>query len=145
MHKWATWFKYVYGYTPSLNVLWNPTLIIILNQSSIIIWVTWNTGFPGGTSSKESSCLCRGRGSIPGSQRSPGVGNGNPHQYSCPENSTDRGAWQATVHQLWRVRHDWAHKHASEIQEVLARVSYKENLCLREIPSQEDTTADTHP
>ena len=37
-------------------------------------------------------------GSIPGSGRSPGVGNGNPLQYSCLENSVDPGAWQATVH-----------------------------------------------
>ena len=36
-------------------------------------------------------------GSIPGSARSPGVGNGNPHQYACLENSMDRGAWRATV------------------------------------------------
>ena len=36
--------------------------------------------------------------SIPGSGRSPGVGNGNPLQYSCLENPMDRGAWQATVH-----------------------------------------------
>ena len=37
-------------------------------------------------------------GSIPGSGRSPGVGNGNAFQYSCPENPMDKGAWQATVH-----------------------------------------------
>ena len=37
-------------------------------------------------------------GLIPGSGRSLKVGNGNPIQYSCLENSTDRGAWQATVH-----------------------------------------------
>ena len=37
-------------------------------------------------------------GSIPGSGRSPGEGNGNPLQYSCLENPRDRGAWQATVH-----------------------------------------------
>ena len=36
--------------------------------------------------------------SVPGSERSPGVGNGNPLQYSCMENSMDRGAWWATVH-----------------------------------------------
>jgi len=36
--------------------------------------------------------------SILGSRRSPGVGNGNPLHYSCPEEPTDRGAWQATVH-----------------------------------------------
>ena len=39
-------------------------------------------------------------GLIPGSGRSPGVGNGNPLQYSCLENSMDRGAWQATVHEV---------------------------------------------
>ena len=37
-------------------------------------------------------------GSIPESKRSPGEGNGNPLQYSCLENSMDRGAWWATVH-----------------------------------------------
>ena len=37
-------------------------------------------------------------GSIPGSGRSPGEGNGNPLQYSCLENPMDRGAWWATVH-----------------------------------------------
>ena len=37
-------------------------------------------------------------GSIPGSGRSPGEGNGNPLQYSCLENPMDRGAWWASVH-----------------------------------------------
>ena len=37
-------------------------------------------------------------GSIPGSGRFPAEGNGNPLQYSCWDNLTDRGAWQATVH-----------------------------------------------
>ena len=40
----------------------------------------------------------RDTGSIPGSGRSPGRGHGNPLQYSCLENSVDRGAWRATVH-----------------------------------------------
>ena len=40
----------------------------------------------------------RDSGSIPGSGRSPGEGNGNPLQYSCLENPKDRGAWQAIVH-----------------------------------------------
>ena len=39
----------------------------------------------------------RDEGSIPGSGRSPGVGNGNPLQYSCWENPMDRGAWRAAV------------------------------------------------
>ena len=52
--------------------------------------------FPGGSVSKESACNAEDLGSIPGSRRSPGEGNGNPLQYSCLENSMDRGAWQAT-------------------------------------------------
>ena len=42
----------------------------------------------------------RDLGSIPGSGRSPGGGHGNPLQYSCLENSMDRGAWQAMVHRV---------------------------------------------
>ena len=45
---------------------------------------------------------------IPGLGRSPGGGNDNPLQYSCLENPMDRGAWQATVHGVARVRHDLA-------------------------------------
>ena len=41
-------------------------------------------------------------GSFPGSGRSLGGGNGNPLQYSCLENSMDRGAWRATVHGVTR-------------------------------------------
>ena len=44
-------------------------------------------------------------GSIPGSGRSPGVGNSNPLQYSCLENSMDRGTWRATTGSQ-QVRHD---------------------------------------
>ena len=43
-------------------------------------------------------------GSIPGSGRSPGGGHDNPLQYSCLENTMDKGAWQATVH---RVTQSW--------------------------------------
>ena len=56
----------------------------------------------------------RDLGSIPGSGRFPGVGHGNPLQYSCLENSIDRGAWQATVHRAeksWTQLSGWAHTH----------------------------------
>ena len=43
-------------------------------------------------------------GSIPGSGRSPGGGHGNPLQYSCLENPTDRGNWQTTVHKVAKGR-----------------------------------------
>ena len=54
-------------------------------------------GFSGDSVGKESACNTGDPGSIPGLGRSPGEGNGNPRQYSCLENSMDRGAWQATV------------------------------------------------
>ena len=44
-------------------------------------------GFPGGSDGKESACNAGDLGSIPGLGRSPGVGHGNPFQYSCLENS----------------------------------------------------------
>ena len=54
-------------------------------------------GFPGGSDSKASACSAGNQGSIPGSGRSPGEGNGNPLQYSCPENPMSSRAWQPTV------------------------------------------------
>ena len=54
--------------------------------------------FSGASDGKESACSVGDPGLIPGSGRSPGKGKGNPFQYSCLENSIDRGAWSATVH-----------------------------------------------
>ena len=62
--------------------------------------------FPGGAEVKESACNVGDLGSIPGSGRSPGEGNGNSLQYSCLENPVDGGAWWATVHGSQRVGHD---------------------------------------
>ena len=53
--------------------------------------------FPGGSMVKNPPANAGDVGSIPGTGRSPGGGNGNPLQYSCLENPMDRGAWQATV------------------------------------------------
>ena len=52
-------------------------------------------GFPSSSDGKASACNAGDPGSITGSGRSPGEGNGNLLQYSCLE---DTGAWQATVH-----------------------------------------------
>ena len=54
-------------------------------------------GFPGGSDGKASACSAGNLGSIPGSGRSRGEGNGNPLQYSCLENPMDRGTLWATV------------------------------------------------
>ena len=65
-------------------------------------------GIHGGSESKESACSIGDPGSITGSGKFPGKANGNPLCYSCPENSMDRRAWQAT----------WGHKE-SDITEQL--------------------------
>ena len=58
----------------------------------------------GSSDGNESACHAREGGLIPGLGRSPGGGHGNPLQYSCLENSVDRGVWQATVHQVAKAQ-----------------------------------------
>ena len=60
-------------------------------------------GFPCSSVGKESACNAGDLGSIPGSGRSLGEGNGNPLQYFCLENLIDRGTWWATVHRVAKV------------------------------------------
>ena len=48
-----------------------------------------NLGFPGSSDSKETACNVGDLGSIPGLEKFPGEGNGNPHEYSCLDNSMD--------------------------------------------------------
>ena len=63
----------------------------------------WHSGLPWWLSGKESTCnagVTGEMGSIPGSGKSTGGGNGNPLQYSRLENPMDKGAWQATVHRV---------------------------------------------
>ena len=74
---------------------------------------TCTHGSPGGSVGKESACNVGDLGSIPGLGRSPGEGNGNLLQYSCLQNSIDRGAWWITVHRVtksWTQLRDW-HTH----------------------------------
>ena len=83
--------------SPCLCLFPSPCLSLSLNlEEYIYIYL----GFPGGASSSESACQFRRREDeswIPESGRSPGEGNGSPLQYSCLENSMDRGAWWAIV------------------------------------------------
>ena len=68
------------------------------NEMSINI--TIKLGFPVGTVVWNPPTNARDVGSIPGLRRSPGEGNGHPLQYSCLENSMDRGAWRAAESQM---------------------------------------------
>ena len=63
----------------------------------------YHLGFPSGSAGNESTCtagVTGNSGLIPGWEKSPGGGHGNPLQYSCLENPMDRGAWRAIVHRV---------------------------------------------
>ena len=68
-----------------------------------IIGSTNLEGFPGGSMVNNLPANAGGLGLIPGSGRSPGKGNGNPLQYSCVGNPTDRGDWWVRIHEGAKV------------------------------------------
>ena len=75
--------------------------ILYFPDPYLILWLLlfyFFSTFPGGSDSKESASSVEDLGSIPGSGRSPEGANGYPLQYSCLENSIDRGGWRATAH-----------------------------------------------
>ena len=70
----------------------------IFCQETYKIVYMW--GFPAGSDGKEFACNVGDPGSISGSGRSPGKGNGSPLQYSCLRKPMDRGPWWAKVHEI---------------------------------------------
>ena len=88
----------------------------------------------GETNLKQSACQCRRHrrlGVDPWSGTSPGGGSGNSLQYSCLENSMDRGAWQATVHGVTKSW-TWLSMHPHYIKNSLNRIS---RLLVIKLPS----------
>ena len=71
-------------------------------------------GFPGGSDGKESACNAGDLGSIPGLERSPGEGHGNPLQYSCLENPHGQRSLAGSSVEWGRVGHDSATKHSTQ-------------------------------
>ena len=127
------------GHRPTFkgSVTWRPPQI---SQTRVwnypqpfthpFIWYGW--GFPHRSVGKESACNAGDQGSIPGSGRSPGKGNGHLLQYSCLEIPMDRGAWRATVCAVMRVRHDLVTKPPPEpnngyVSKVLPLFLYSQN------------------
>ena len=73
---------------------------IIFGVIQCILWVGGGGWIPGGTVVKNPPAKGGDTGSIPGSERSIGGGNGNLLQYSCLENPMDRGAWRSPTFHL---------------------------------------------
>ena len=97
MSSFFLWFSVLEGFLKltcwahSTSFLW-----VCLWNSLMLVCFIWS--FPDGSDGKESACNAGDVGLIPGLGRSPGGGNGNPLQYSCLGNPTDREAWRVTVH-----------------------------------------------
>ena len=90
-------------------------------------------GFPGCAVVNNLPANARDAGSDPVLGRSSGGGNGNPPQYSCPENSKDRGAWWATVHGFAKSGTElsnWACTHAHTQLRALDEVSICRKQCM---------------
>ena len=92
----GAWWAAIYGVTQSRTRLKRLSSSSSMYETGSNLIKKLCTDFPCSSDSKESACSAGGL--ISGSGRSPGGGHGNPLQYSCLENSMDRGAWQATVH-----------------------------------------------
>ena len=91
-------------------------------------------GFPGGSDGKASAYNTGDPGSIPGLGRSPGEGNGNPLQFSCLDNSRDRGAWQAIVHGVTKSQTRLSDQH-TQVQGWVPAGNEPFVKCRRQIPS----------
>ena len=93
-HSWSTWArKEVSNYYLHSNI----QMVISQYGTSLLAQTIKN------------NCLqCRDTSLTPRSGKSPGVGNGDPLQYSCLDNFMERGPWWATVHRSQRVGYDWA-------------------------------------
>ena len=92
----ASWVSAVHAhFEPSVASPSHRHLSIHVPSSSALpLWTRTSADHePSGHAPVLSACNAGDRGSIPGLGRSPGEGNGNPLQYSCLENPTDRGAW----------------------------------------------------
>ena len=135
---WETWFQSLGWEDPLEKGMANYSSILawripgkgkpggLLSMGSYRVGQDWSDlaavaawpykGFPCGSAGKESACNTGDLGLIPGLGRSPGEGNGYSLQYSCLENSMDRGAWQARQLSLSngmvsKIDHFWWHNH----------------------------------
>ena len=97
---------YTISFNPPRNlvrdVLLTPIILVATEATNFLISINRmiSIGLLRWLSGKESTCQAGDAGSIPGSGRSPGGGNGNLLQYSCLENPMDRGPWWATVYRV---------------------------------------------
>ena len=117
---------------------------VVKSCLTIYIYIySYILGFPEGSDGKESAYNAGNPSLIPGSGRSSGGSHGNPPQYSCLENSINRGAWWATVHELTKswtqlilsyvlihshMHHMYAHTHTHILFKILFYYRLLQNI-----------------
>ena len=108
-------FKQIWEY----NIFFNTPNCFLLFISMSPLWFR---GFSGSSVGKESACNAEDPSLIPGWERSPGGGHGNPLQYSCLENP--HGQKSLTGYSPWsrRVRHNWVSKHSTQSWEQVGKI-----------------------
>ena len=136
------WAEEPWGHTVGHDWATDHTCIHFYN-CVLHMWICkW--GLPRWLSGKESACQAGDASLILGSGRSPGRGNGNPLQYSCLENHMDRGAWQATVHGVVWVRHNWVSRHTYMNEYIRALCVHEQIFLLFLNRATEDTNQLSH-
>ena len=113
-----------------IQILFDEIFLVLQEHvvyHKLVINFFLDLGFSSGSNGKESACNVGDPGLIPGSGRSPGEGNGNPLQDSCLENSMDRGAWWATVHEkesnTTEILHFFFNKFERSLIKILSNLS----------------------
>ena len=122
-HDWATELNW----TEAVCIAKNLTVLSVISRIEGY-WNIWSLvrgnyrnriRLPCSSNGEESVWNAGDQGSIPGSERSSGGGNGNPLQYSCLENPVDRGAWWTTG-KLQKVGHNWTtHTHSNRLHIIV--------------------------
>ena len=100
--RWPKYWSFSFSISPSIDY----SGLISLKMDGLDLLAVLQMGFPDGSVDKESTCNTGdivNVGLIPGSESTPGGGNGNPLQYSCLGNPMNRGAWWTPVHGVTRV------------------------------------------
>ena len=103
---------------------------LFFKLEQVIVFSEVPSGLPQWLSGKESACKSGASGdtsSIPRSGRSPGGGHGNPLQYSYKQNSMDRGAWRAAVHEVakswtWLKQLSTAQQSVLQVLQMITKV-----------------------
>ena len=93
---WQSAYVWILNFKVNLNII--DYILFEGDYINLIASLIDEKVFPGVSDGKESACKVGDPSLAPGSERSPGKGNGNLLQYSCLENSMDEGVWPVIVH-----------------------------------------------